>query len=130
MVHQSYHSKIRHGIIKVGLLPYEDTLISELARLKQEREDRRAHKIDGYYTRSQAVEELKMLGVCKETLAKWDKAGKLVPKRINGIRYYTKDDLKTAAKLFLDSPSPRVKDKKDQFLSLVKERNLSLAEAF
>ena len=62
-------------------------------------------KVKNYLTVAQAAE---FLGVCKDTLRRWDRAGKLKARRhpITGYRLYLKHELDAFLR-DLNSPPPR-----------------------
>jgi len=102
----SYFSKLKQAVIPAYLLPYQTSIISELRQLKGLQEKRRFHQLDGFYTRSQAAQ---MFNISTKTLARWDKEGKLIPKRIDGIRYYTEGQVNQVPFILRDNQSPKIK---------------------
>ena len=105
-VRTSYYSKIRKALVPTYLLPYEVNLMSDLRRLKDEQESKKLHRLNGYFTISQLR---KAYGLSRKTFERWDKEGKLVPKRINGIRYYTEQQKQAVPHILLQNNSPKIK---------------------
>lgn len=112
----SYLSKIRRAVVPAYLLPYQDNTLKELEDLRKEQENKKLHRIEGYSTISQII---KVIPISRKTLERWDKEGKLKPKRIKNIRYYSENDVKA---ILFQSQSPRVK-------ALISEKNLAPALA-
>jgi transposase len=108
----SYISRIRHATIPAYLLPYKDNILKELEDFKKQQEDKKLHRIEGYLTISQIA---KAIGVSRKTLERWDKEGKLKPKRINNIRYYSREEVLA---ILLQSQSPKVR-------AFIQEKNLA-----
>ncbi len=105
-VRTSYYSKIRKALVPTYLLPYEINLMSDLRRLKHEQESKKLHRLKGYYTISQLNKEY---GLSRKTFERWDKEGKLVPERINGIRYYTEEQKRSVPNILFQNNSPKLR---------------------
>jgi hypothetical protein len=113
-INHSYFSRVRRAIVPSYLIPYRDSILWELEDIKKEQENKKLHRIEGYFTISQII---KVVPISRKTLERWDKAGKLVPRRIKGNRYYSLDKVKA---ILAQSQSPRVR-------AFVLQRNLATA---
>jgi DNA-binding transcriptional MerR regulator len=51
----------------------------------------------------------KEYGLSRKTFERWDKEGKLVPERINGIRYYNEKQKQIVPKILFQNNSPKMK---------------------
>lgn len=102
-INYPYFSRIRRAVVPSYLVPYQDGVLREIENIKKEQESKKLHRIEGYFTISQII---KAIPISRKTLERWDKAGKLVPRRIKGNRYYSLDKVKA---ILPQSQSPRVR---------------------
>ena len=103
-------------MVPAYLLPYEANLLTKLKSIKDRHDKKKRHQLDGYFTRSQVAG---WYSLSIKTLERWDKEGKLVPKRINGIRYYTEAQRNQVPQILMTNQSPKIK-------GLIASYNLSL----
>lgn len=99
-----YYSRKRQAEIQIFLIPYDENIESNLEQLLKINREKLQHHIDNLYTISQITKTFK---ISRSTLKRLDKSGKVKPKRINSIRYYTMDDIKT---LMMTSKSKKMKE--------------------
>lgn len=102
----SYFSKLKQVLVPAYLIPYETSTINDLRQLKNLQERRKLHQIEGYFTRSQLTKEY---SISTKTLERWGNEGKLVPKRINGIRYYSENQVRQVPLILKENQSPKIK---------------------
>lgn len=102
----SYFSRLRQAMVPAYLLPYHVNLITQLRTLKNVQDKKKRHQLDGYFTVSQVAS---WYNLSRKTLERWDRQGLLVPKRINGIRYYTEAQKEEVKEILLNSQYPKFK---------------------
>lgn len=99
----NYAHQLKGFVFPALLLPYEPRLIDELNAIKRQNQKKMRHEKDGLYTTGYIT---KHIGTARKTLIEWDKKGMLSPERIDGIRYYTKEQLNQIREIYAKNNSP------------------------
>lgn len=102
----SYFSRIKQAVIPTYLIPYQPSILADLKKVKDKQAMKKKHQLDGYFTRSQVAN---WFNISVKTLERWDKNGKLVPKRINGYRYYSESQRDQVPGILMANQSPKIK---------------------
>lgn len=100
----SYAHQLKGFVFPALLLPYEPRLIDELNGIKRQKQKNMRHEKNGLYTTGQLT---KHFGISRKTFASWDKQGILPAQRIDGIRYYTQEQMDQVLKIYKNNNSPR-----------------------
>lgn len=108
----SFYSKLRSSNAVAFLVPYENGIISELIKLKEQKRMGQLHQRSDLYTVAQVANAI---GISPKTLRRWDSQGILVPKRIKSIRYYTTAQASTIPTILERNASPRTQALRQKF---------------
>lgn len=108
----SFYSKLRSSKAMAFLVPYREGIVTELNKIKAEKQMAQRHQRDDLYTVSQVANAI---GISSRTLKRWDARGILVPRRIKAIRYYTIEQVKTIPTILEQNNSPRTIELRQRF---------------
>lgn len=108
----SYAHELKGFVFPALLLPYEPRLIDDLNAIKRQNQKKMRHERDGLYTTGYIT---KRYGTARKTLTEWDKKGILPAERIDGIRYYTQEQIDQIPKIYESNNSPRYRHLIQQF---------------